>query len=305
VTISINGKPLRFKLRRVTFNEFSAVDVPAHEGALAAIRKSASLIKIDSEPSKETPTMSDLATLTAQLAKAQADLAAVTTERDALNIAAAASATALTKVAALSTAEHAHFVTLGADDRAAFVAKSATDRALAVTAAEAADPVVVEYVDLSGQTFQVRKSANPTTVAMAKQNKLLVEEITKQKAATELVALDKRASAVLGHVKTDQPGRIALVKAVGLLPEAEQAPALAVLKVCDDAFAQLFKRAGSGANPSPESGASPLDRVEVIAKAYAKANKMEYFQAYAVVTDPNHPDCSAEAIEAIENAGNH
>lgn len=295
-------KPRRRKiLRNVEFVEFSAVDVPAHEGARPAIRKSKNLITI--ETPQETPTMST------------PDLATVTAERDALKgqvgdltKSLADSKAFVAKVLALDTSELAFVSRLDGADQVAFVGKSASARAADIAAAEAANPVVVEYVGLDGTQFQIRKSAGEDAIGMAKQNKLLTATVMEQRTNAERVALEKRAASDLANVAGELPGKIAILKALATLPEAERTAAEAILKTANSALKVVTKTIGSGAKPAdPVVGAEAAsDRIDEIAKKYATEHKISVAKAYNIVTDPEHPDHSVEAVKlyADEFSGN-
>lgn len=281
----------RHKLRGVTFKEFSAVDVPAHEGAVPAIRKSRTLISI--ETPQETPTMTT----------ADQALATVTAERDALKgqvgdltKSLADGKALLAKALALNSTDLGYLVGLRDDaERVQFLGKSASERAAIVKAADDADPV---EVTLANGT-QVRKSAGPVAVGMARENVMLAKKLADQEAAAEVVALEKRAGTLLGNVTGEAAGRVALVKAVSLLPEAERPAAEAVLKTCNDSFAQVFRRAGSGANPSPESGGDPNAKLEAMAKSLATVKNIGFYEAYSNLTSPGHADYSEEAGQLL------
>lgn len=285
-------------------DEFSAVDVPAHEGALAAITKSERILT--AEPSKETPTMppdNDLANVQAALTKALADVNALTAQVGTLTAERDTATALVAKVAALPDDHRAHYSTLSATDGPAIVAKSFGDRAAIVKAAQDADPVEVVVVLPDGSKQEVRKSAGPVTIGMAKANVMLAEKIAKQEQEAALVRLDKRATAELGAITGEQAGRVALLRAVDLLPEADRPAATAVLKACNEAFTKVFKNQGSSFNPSPDDtagGGDAAGRLESMAKRYAAEHKVDYFAALDTLTDPQNLGTIPGVREALD-----
>ena len=61
----------------------------------------------------------------------------------------------------------------------------------------------------------------------------------------------------------------------------------------------VTKTIGSSAKPAdPVEGAEAAsDRIDEIAKKYATDNKISIAKAYNIVTDPDHPDHSEEAVK--------
>lgn len=282
-------------LRNVRFTEFSAVDVPAHEGALAAIQKRAPILK--TETMKEPPTMSDLATLTAELTKAKDQIAAlsgqvttITTERDR----AAQSVASLTRALAMPPSHVAHCATLPEGERVAFVAKSAAQRDADVAAAEALDPVVVEYGGI-----KVRKSHGDLAIKFAQDSTAMAKALEEARDRDHRVQLEKRASTELGNLGGDLAARVLLLKAVGTLSADDQAKVKPVLASANEAAGPAFKRRGhsDSADDGEISTLSDVDaRIGKIAKKLSVDRKIPYEQAYVITMDANHPDHSDEAI---------
>jgi hypothetical protein len=294
--MTIPAKRQRRILRNVEFVEFSAVDFPAHEGARAVMQKRAAILSTtptSEQPPKEIPTMSDLATVQAALTKAQADITALTADRDAV----AKQAAYLEKVAALSDAERAHLATLDAADRPAWVGKSKAARSTDLAAALENDPVVETLEDGT----EIRKSAGPVALGIARQNKFLRDELSKQRTVAERTRLEKRAETELGKAGGTLDGKVALLKAVeAISDEPTRKAAGEVLTAMANTAKVVFSTKGSS-----EGSTSGGDHEMVIqrkAEAYAKAKGVPVAKAWGVIMDPRHEDADAEAIAAYEAA---
>jgi hypothetical protein len=286
-------KRRRHILRNVTFDEFSAVDVPAHRGAVAAIAKSKTILTSE-QPPKEIPTMSDLATVQAALTKAQADITALTADRDAV----AKQAAYLEKVAALSDAERAHLATLDAADRPAWVGKSKAARSTDLAAALENDPVVETLEDGT----EVRKSAGPVALGIARQNKFLRDELSKQRTVAERTRLEKRAETELGKAGGTLDGKVALLKAVeAISDEPTRKAAGEVLTAMANTAKVVFSTKGSSEG-STSGGDDHEAIIQRSAEAYAKAKNVPVAKAWGIIMDPRHEDADPKAIAAYEAA---
>jgi hypothetical protein len=150
------------------------------------------------------------------------------------------------------------------------------------------DPVV--YTTLDG--IDIRKSADPTLLALAKSNDDKARRLAKAEATSEDVDLTKRATDDLGNVGGDLVGKKALLKAVdGITDESTREAARAVLKAANESGKGAFIRKGSsGEGPAVETaegGAYEMTeaeaKLEEMAKAHAKDNKVSFEKAYSEV----------------------
>lgn len=138
------------------------------------------------------------------------------------------------------------FLALGKKDADAVVAKAAEANAVVYTAKDG-----TEY----------RKSDDSRMVRLAKEMDEEKEKREKMEEKAKKADLEKRASE-LKHLPGDDAARIAILKGIDSLPEAEQGPALAALKAQDAQLGKAFDRQGSSDDGSSNSG------LEAIAKKF-------------------------------------
>jgi hypothetical protein len=236
-------------------------------GDVQAIHKAATELKAE-----------DLLPASGVLAKAAAP---------ALDTATAAKVERMEKRDALSADLRKHYDGL-ADDvaRDAFLAKSAEDQQTELSKSAGDDPVV--YTTLDG--IDIRKSADPTLLALAKSSDNDKRELAKAKASTEDVTLEKRATDELGNIGGEMVGKKALLKALDSIADTTtRDAATAVLKAANAAAKGLGKVAGSsGGGAVSEAVASgelteSEAKLEEMAKAHAKEHNVTFESAYATV----------------------
>lgn len=287
---------VRCTIHDLDLQEFSAVDAPAHEGARAAIQRRAPILTTESHQEPSTMTTPDLASVQADLSKAQAALTSVTAERDALQ----KRFDYQGKLVGLTDAERAHLETLDEAERPTWVGKSKAARQADVDAALAADPVVVTLPDGTS----VRKSAGSLQIGMAKTIVMQAKQLSDSNEVVERTRLEKRAATELGNVGGDAAGKVALLKAVeGIADEATRKSAEAVLKSANTVAKQVFTTRGTGAGgDGSETPADAHDFIMKRAEVYAKEHKVPVMKAYGIITDPKHDDRDEEAIAAYERA---
>lgn len=187
------------------------------------------------------------------------------------------------RLAKLSDGEKAHLDTL-ADDTAKdkFLAKSADDRKAELDAIakakQDADPV--EYTTADG--IELRKSAGPALIAMAKSNDALRKQNEDLSKKLEQEALEKRAEAELPNLPGTAAERAALLKSVeSITDEDQRKAALAALKAGSNAMSKAFSFSGHGGE-SPAG--TPEAELEKLAKSHNEANpKLTPEQAYDAV----------------------
>jgi len=156
------------------------------------------------------------------------------------------------RLASLNDAEKAHLN--GLEDGEAFLALDADARAEEL--AKAADANAVVFKSLDGTEY--RKNDDPRLIALAKASDA---ERAKREALEKAAAqadLEKRA----GELALPGEGapRVSLLKAVDLLPEAEKAAVLELLKAHADRLGEATKTLGT--TETPADG----DPIEAIAK---------------------------------------
>jgi len=291
-----DGTMVRCDFTEVDIEEFSGVDVPAHESAKMAIAKSATILTTATP--KENATMPDLETVSAELKKANESLAAVTVERDAAQKArdaAIGDVATLTKALAMPADHLAYYRALPADEGKAFVAKSAGDRAAAVKAAEDADPIVHTLEDGT----PIRKSAGPIAIGLAKENAALKAAGKAAIEAATMSRVSKRAATELGNLGGGDLGSVAVIKALeGMtLTDEEKKAAAQLLKSANDGAAAAFKSRGSSRGGESNGDLSDPDAaLEMKVKKYAGEKKVSFAEAYDNLTNPEHPDCDDDAL---------
>lgn len=184
------------------------------------------------------------------------------------------------QIANLSDAHRGVFKSLDGEKADAFLAMTSEQRDSEVSKAQDADPVVYETLD--GESY--RKSDDARLVAIAKRAD---EERTARlamEAERKNEALAKRAEE-LGNLPGDADARIALVKALDGLDEADRAKAQEVIKAANSGLAKAFERTGTSAAPEAGNVESKLDG---IAKRIQSENAgMTFEKAYgaALKTD--------------------
>ncbi len=185
---------------------------------------------------------------------------------------------------ALSTDLRKHYDTLATDaDRDAFLAKDAGAQQVELEKSAGSDPVVYTTVD----GIEIRKSADPALVAMAKRADADRRDATLEKAKRVELELEKRAETELGKVGGTTDGKKALLKAVDAIEDEAMRKAATEVLAAANALAgkgDIFARRGSGAAPALEKG-SGEDKLEELAKAYAKDNSVTYEVAYTKVLE--------------------
>lgn len=275
----------RFKLTAVTFKEFSAVRKPAHEGALAAIVKSADdLIFVETSapatpdaacPScgaksanKSAHCASCGAKMTKELKpmKTEAEIAALETSNADLTARLAKSE----KFGLLNDVERTHYGRLSHDAQAAFLAKSATERA------EETKPV---FTSASGVVFT--KADDQRLVDMAKSTDAdrvaYKAELEKAQGATWLA----KAESILGHLPGCVETRAALLKDVaGISDEKRRTETMELLTKADELAKGAFQRQGAGSTKAIARGGSAEQRLEIAVKKFAEDNKISVLKAW-------------------------
>lgn len=178
-----------------------------------------------------------------------------------------------------------HYDALTTDEeRDAFLAKSRDEQTAELTKRSGDDPVV--YTTLDG--IDIRKSADPVLLALAKSNDEKARKLAKAEAASEDVELTKRAGDVLGNVGGELAGKKALLKAVDAIADtATRDAATAVLKAANEAASGVFVRKGAnGENvqvPASGSTSEAEAKLEEMAKAHAKEHNVTFEKAYSDV----------------------
>jgi hypothetical protein len=189
---------------------------------------------------------------------------------------------------ALSVDLRKHYDGLSTDtDRDAFLKLDADGQAAALAKAGGDDPVV--YTTLDG--VDIRKSADPALLAMAKGRDSDRRELAKVRASEEDTRLEKRAGDELGNVGGDLVGKKALLKAVDDIADAPtKDAALAVLKAANTSSKGVFVRKGAGegntgpveTNDGYEMGEAEA-KLDELAKARAKEGNISFEKAYTEV----------------------
>ncbi len=210
-------------------------------------------------------------------------------------------AKALSLALSLPEPQRAHVAKLAPDDQIAFLALDGAARAIAVTAAEAADPVV--HTTKSG--IVLRKSAGELAVSLAKMADAQAEQLTAQaeliakaNAATEQVSLEKRAGEVLSHFAKGIGVHAAILRAVdGIADENIRKDAIEALKGANAGLVEVGKVRGYTPKDGPDAQPTAYSKMRTAVEVYAKANNLTYPVALerATATDPTIRDLYNQA----------
>lgn len=179
------------------------------------------------------------------------------------------------KIAELTNDQRDFFKALGAEDQDGYLAKSTEARDADVQAAKAEDAVVYKAED--GTEF--RKSDDPRLVQMAKAVDDERQKRIESEAKAYATSLEKRAEE-LAHLPDKDGARIALLKAVDTLPEAERELALAALRAHSERLGKAFQTSGTKVAPDPDT--AELDSLEALAKRLQEQDpKLSFSKAYS------------------------
>lgn len=274
--ISAFGRANRDDRRRVARHiqrrarALDAMDMLPEEGVLADILKSANPLDSEREQMSDNNTQTgnlekQVETLTAELAVAKS-------------------------MATLTDAQRTFHAGLPTDEeKSAFLAKSDEDRTSAMESAVAkaaeADPVV--YTTIDGT--EIRKSADPALLALAKRADKAEQEAIAGRAQLETTRIAKRAVDEFAGLAGSDEVHVAVVKALETIEDAElQKQAFAMVKASNPVGA--FKTAGVNASPIQKSaGDKDAANAELtsLAKAHAAENNVNFYEAYDVVSQAN------------------
>lgn len=186
------------------------------------------------------------------------------------------------RMAELSDEEKAYARGLPETERGSFIEKGQLGRREEIEKARAADPV--EYTTDDGA--EIRKSAGPLVLALAKQNDAARRELAKVNAEREALELAKRASDLMGNSPGTEEAKAALAKAIGTIPEPLRGSVEEIIKAGNNAIAGGARSMGvSGARTVKKNDNDPEAQLESLAKAYEKANGVSFAKAYASVMD--------------------
>jgi len=273
-------------MKEFSIGEISAVDEPAQAGATMSIMKAKSM-------SQQPPVLP--ATVTkkeAQMPKTAEELQAeLTTMADDL-----AKANDLVKqaekLAELTDGETEHMKSLDDKAKDLFLAKSAEDRTAEVNEAieksKEADPVI--YKSVAGDVY--RKSDDARLVEMAKRDDAREAELKKMRDDATDAAFEKSGSLDFAKFKGTPSVKGALAKSVaGIQDEATRNEVKEMLKAAHNAVGLTLKEVGTSADnysddDTPTAGtevAKAESKLDELAKAYAKENKVDYSKAYTNV----------------------
>lgn len=188
----------------------------------------------------------------------------------------------LEKYGALNDAEKAHCDSLGKqEDKAAFVAKSVEDRnAIIEKAAEENRDKKVIFKAADGTVY---REGEESLAKLAKQNDELAKKLGDTASELELERLTKRAEEVLGHLPGTVEHRVKLLKSIESIEDEEaREAALKAVKAGDEALAKAFDTIG---HRDGTAEGSPEDKLNKLAKAYQKENKVSFEKAYTEVIE--------------------
>jgi hypothetical protein len=189
---------------------------------------------------------------------------------------------AATAMAALTDVEKAYMADLDEAGQEAFLKADAASRkadvARAKELAKAKDPVVFTAAD--GTEF--RKSDDVRLVQMAKDRDADRAIAKSEREAREDMEFEKRAGADLQHMPGETVAKVALLRAVGTIEDAEVRKAVEEsLKAQNAEMAKAFTRVGA----TGEGKTDPENKIDALAKAKAKADGISFEKAYDEVIE--------------------
>ena len=188
------------------------------------------------------------------------------------------------KVAVLemSTDVRKHYDGLSEDDQTAFLTKSADDQAAIVAKANEEDPVEVTLDDGT----QIRKSAGPAVIALAKSNQKLSDDLKKANDANADAAFQKTAREEFEFLP--EAGTVEMLKAADKISDKDKKKEmLDALRASNKAASKNFKRNGNTGDLSKNDDDSDdaEDKLNELAKAHAKENNTSFAKAYSDVLE--------------------
>lgn len=182
----------------------------------------------------------------------------------------------LAQIVALSPEQRSHFEKLADSDKDEFLSKSSDERDAVVKNARDADPIVFEDKDAG---IVLRKSSDPTTIALAKQAKESRVELARERALRKRDDLEKRAGTEFPNMRGETGPKADLLGAVEQLPEEARGPVMEMLKAHDAGLGKAFERIGDAGAPDPDNQ-SASDRLDSLAKSLAKEKDITHYEAY-------------------------
>lgn len=148
-----------------------------------------------------------------------------------------------------------------------------------VDQARGENPVV--FTSEAGEVF--RKMDDLRMVAIAKRADEQTRLAKADREALVLERLEKRAGAELSHLPGETPVKVALLKAIDGISDADlRAGAAKLLKAGDENLAKAFRTAGTALGLSADEN-GPEAKLEKMAKSYAEVNKVTKEQGWAAV----------------------
>lgn len=186
-----------------------------------------------------------------------------------------------TALASMDDAQRAHFATLKGADAEAFLVAAPEQRSAVVDAVKAADAVVYKAADGT----EYRRSDDVRLVAMAKRADERDAELRRAREEQELLVLKARAQSEIPHLPGDEAVKVALLKAVGGIPdEATRTKALETLKANDAGIAEAFRRSGTRREPALGTSTDPEAQLNAMATKRANEKGITFEQAYSQVS---------------------
>lgn len=191
------------------------------------------------------------------------------------------------KLVILTEAQKAYYDKLSTTDGEAFIAKSHADREADLQKAKDADPVI--YTGETTKT-QVRRSDGALALQLAQQNeanavaaKAANDLAQTEKAARELVELQKRAAATIGNLAGSDAAHCALLKAAeSITDEKLREETIVALKAANGLMAKASKAKGTGGEDVAEEVTAKEQLDSLVAK-HAADHKVDRPTATAEV----------------------
>lgn len=183
----------------------------------------------------------------------------------------------------LTDSQKAHYATLDEAGQDAFLAKSKEEREKIVAdiAKNREDTNPVVYKAKDGTEY--RKNDDPRMVALAKRADANEERAMEAQKKADDADLRKRAETDLGHLPGTVESRMAMLKAVDGIPDAEERKkAHEALKAQNASMSKAFETLGHRGGRT-EDASSPSSQLETLAKAYAEKHNVSEAEAESEV----------------------
>lgn len=200
----------------------------------------------------------------------------------------------------MSDQTRGYFDGLGEAEQGAFLAKSADEQQAEVDAANATDPVLYKSAD--GQEY--RKSDGQKAADLAKRLDAMEGRLAKAEEGEANASFEKQAASEFQYLPRE--GTVEMLKAAEAITDADKKKKmLDAMRASNAQAKKAHKAIGTTAGHSGEEGeeGSAEDRLDKMAKDYAKANDMSFHKAYDAILDTEEGSALYSEMVGAQPAG--